>query len=389
MEPFREGFRGFLAAEGYASKSIELRLALLSHVSCWMEERGLALSELGAVGDGFFLERRRRYTWLKTTRSLVPLRRYLALIGALSSEAAPAATPGCAAELIERYRRYLERERGLAAGSIEVYLRQVRRLVAAWWPDGEVRAGELDAAAVIAVVCREAGRGGAAQTKTLACALRSFLRFLYAVGLTERPLAEAVPSVADRRRESIPRYLGPGVLAALFASCDAATVAGCRDLAVLRLLSRLGLRSGEVAALTLEDLDWEAGEIVIAGKGRRRERMPLPVEVGEAIVAYLLDGRPPSGERAIFLGLDAPHAPLSRGGVKSIVHHCCDRAGLTRVGPHRLRHTVATETLRAGGSLTEVAQLLRHRWVETTATYAKVDHNSLRALALPWPGASA
>jgi integrase/recombinase XerD len=151
----------------------------------------------------------------------------------------------------------------------------------------------------------------------------------------------------------------------------------------------LGLRSGEVAALTLEDLDWEAGEIVIAGKGRRRERMPLPVEVGEAIVAYLLDGRPQRGERAIFLGLDAPHAPLSRGGVKSIVYHCCDRAGLTRVGPHRLRHTVATETLRAGGSLTEVAQLLRHRWVETTARYAKVDHSSLRALALPWPGASA
>jgi len=190
LEPFREGFRGFLAAEGYASKSIELRLALLSHVSCWMEERELASSELGAVGDDFFLERRRRYAWLKTTRSLVPLRRYLALIGALSSEAAPAATPSCAAELIERYRRYMERERGLAAGSIELYLRQVRRLVAAWWPDGEVRAGALDAAAVIAVGRREAARG-ASQTKTVACALRSFLRFLYAVGLTERPLTEA------------------------------------------------------------------------------------------------------------------------------------------------------------------------------------------------------
>jgi len=389
LEPFRDGFRGFLIAEGYAPKSIELRLALFSHVSRWMGERGLAPSGLAAVGEEFFRERRRRYSWLTTPRSLAPLRRYLAAIGVVSVDSVPRTAPAPAEELIERYRRHLERERGLTAGSIELYLVQVHRLLASWWPDGEVGAGELDAAGIIALVRREATRSGGAQTKTVVCALRSFLRFLYVAGLTERPLAEAVPSLADRRRESIPRYLHPDVLAALLASCDIATVAGRRDLAVLRLLSRLGLRSGEVAALSLEDLDWEAGEIVVTGKGRRRERMPLPGQVGDAIVAYLLDGRPLSRERTVFLGLDAPHAPLSRCGVKSIVYHCCDRAGLPRVGPHRLRHTVATETLRAGGSLTEVAQLLRHRWVETTATYAKVDHSSLRTLALPWPGASA
>ncbi len=389
LEPFRDGFRGFLIAEGYAPKSIELRLALFSHVSRWMGERGLAPSGLAAVGEEFFKERRRRYSWLTTTRSLAPLRRYLAVIGVVSVDSAPPAASSPAEELIERYRRYLACERGLAAGSIELYLVQVRRFLAAWWPGGEVLAGELDAAGIIALVRREATRSGGAQAKTVVCALRSFLRFLYAAGLTERPLAEGVPSLADRRRESIPRYLQPEVLAALFAGCDIATVAGRRDLAVLRLLSRLGLRSGEVAALSLEDLDWEAGEIVVAGKGRRRERMPLPPELGDAIVAYLLDGRPPSRERIVFLGLDAPHAPLSRCGVKSIVYHCCDRAELPRVGPHRLRHTVASETLRAGGSLSEVAQLLRHRWVQTTATYAKVDHSSLRALALPWPGASA
>jgi len=389
LEPFRDGFRGFLITEGYAPKSIELRLALFSHVSRWMGERGLAPSGLAAVDEEFFRERRRRYSWLTTPRSLAPLRRYLMAIGVVSAASAPRAAASPAEELVERYRRHLERERGLAAGSIELYLAQVRRLLAAWWPDGGVRAGELDAAGIIALVRREAARSGRAQAKTLVCALRSFLRFLYAAGLTGRPLAEAVPSLADRRRESIPRYLHPEVPTALLAGCDVATVAGRRDLAVLRLLSRLGLRSGEVAALSLEDLDWEAGEVVIAGKGRRRERMPLPGQVGDAIVAYLLDGRPQSSERAVFLGLDAPHAPLSRCGVKSIVHHCCDRAGLPRVGPHRLRHTVATETLRAGGSLAEVAQLLRHRWVETTATYAKVDHGSLRSLALPWPGASA
>jgi integrase/recombinase XerD len=389
LEPFRDGFRGFLSAEGYTPKSIGLRLAFFSHVSRWMGERGLAPEALDAVGEEFFDERRRRYGWLTTPRSLAPLRRYLVMISVVRADSAPVEAQSPAEELIGRYRRYLERERGLSAGSIELYLAHVCRFTRAWWPDGEVRVGELDAAGIIALVRREAACGGGARTKTMVCALRSFLRFLYATGLTEQPLAQAVPSLADRRRESIPRYLHPEVLTALLASCDPATVAGRRDLAVLRLLARLGLRSGEVATLSLGDLDWEAGEIAIMGKGRRRERMPLPPEVGDAIVAYLLHGRPASTERAVFLALDAPHAPLSRGAIKAIVYYCCDRAGLPRVSPHRLRHTVATETLRAGGSLTEVAQLLRHRWLQTTTTYAKVDHRSLRSLTLPWPGVSA
>jgi site-specific recombinase XerD len=179
------------------------------------------------------------------------------------------------------------------------------------------------------------------------------------------------------------------VVAQLIDSCDTTTVPGRRDVAILILLCRLGLRAGEVAGLGLADLDWRAGEVVIAGKGRRRERMPLPAEVGEAIVGYLVDGRPASSGRTVFVGLDAPHRPLTGSGVRSVVYHACDRAGLARAGPHRLRHTVATETLRAGGSLTEVAQLLRHRRVKTTALYAKVDRKTLQALALPWPGASA
>jgi integrase/recombinase XerD len=161
LEPFRDGFRGFLIAEGYAPKSIELRLALFSHVSRWMGERGLAPSGLAAVGEEFFKERRRRYSWLTTTRSLAPLRRYLAVIGVVSVDSAPpAAASSPAEELIERYRRYLACERGLAAGSIELYLVQVRRFLAAWWPGGEVLAGELDAAGIIALVRREATRSG-------------------------------------------------------------------------------------------------------------------------------------------------------------------------------------------------------------------------------------
>ena len=180
-----------------------------------MGERGLAPDALDAVGEEFFDERRRRYGWLTTPRSLAPLRRYLVMISVVRADSAPVEAQSPAEELIGRYRRYLERERGLSAGSIELYLAHVRRLTLAWWSDGEVRVGELDAAGIIALVRREADCGGGARTKTMVCALRSFLRFLYAIGLTERPLAQAVPSLADRRRESIPRYLHPEVLTAL------------------------------------------------------------------------------------------------------------------------------------------------------------------------------
>lgn len=388
LEPFRDGFRQSLLSEGYARKPVELHLALFSHVSRWLGERGLAPVELtAAVVEEFFEERRGRYSWFKTPRSLAPLLRHLSSIGVVAPGVpANRVRAGAVDELVEAYRCYLERERGLAAGSVALYLGQVRRVVSAWWPTGEVVLDELDAVSILGMVRREVARLSVPSAETLVCALRSFLRFLHAAGMTERPLAEAVPSVADRRRASIPRNLPPEVVAQLIGGCDTATVMGRRDAAILKVLARLGLRAGEVAGLCLEDLDWRVGEIVIAGKGRRLERLPLPPEVGEAIVTYLVDGRPQRRGRGLFLGVDAPHTPLSRSGVKSVVYHACDQVGLPRVGPHRLRHTAGTETLRAGGSLTEVAQLLRHRRVETTAIYAKVDRASLEMLARPWPG---
>jgi integrase/recombinase XerD len=386
LEPLRDGFRRGLLSEGYAPKPIELHLALFSHLSRWLGDRGLTPVDLTATTvEEFFAERRRRYSWFTTPRALAPLRRHLDSVGVVPNEPAAPARRSAVDELVEAYRGYLERDRGLAVGSIELYARQVRRFVSGWWPGGEVVLGQLDAVAIVGFVRRQSESLSTPSTKTMVCALRSFLRFLHATARTERPLADAVPSVADTRRASIPRYLPVEVVAQLLASCDTATATGRRDFAILRVLARLGLRAGEVAGLCLEDLDWRAGEVVITGKGRRVERMPLPPEVGEAVVAYLSDGRPPGGARAVFVGVDAPHRPLSRGGVRSVVYHACDRAGLERVGPHRLRHTVGTETLRAGASMAEVSQLLRHRRVETTAVYAKVDRTALETLARPWP----
>lgn len=168
------------------------------------------------------------------------------------------------------------------------------------------------------------------------------------------------------------------------ASCDRRQAVGRRDHAILLLLSRLGLRAGEVAAITLDDIDWRAGELVVHGKGNRRDRLPLPVDVGEAIVSYL-KRRPRLEDRTLFLRVIAPAGALHSSAVSGIVRAACRRAGLPSVGPHALRHTAATEMLRRGASLAEIGLVLRHRDQKTTARYAKVDRKTLRPLARPWP----
>jgi site-specific recombinase XerD len=180
-----------------------------------------------------------------------------------------------------------------------------------------------------------------------------------------------------------------GQVSRLLHSCDQRTVMGRRDYAILVLLSRLGLRVGEVAALTLDDVDWRHGEIVIRGKGGRRERLPLPADAGQALAGYLSGGRPALASRLLFLRVLAPRDGLSPTGIATVVRAACDRAGLPRAGAHRLRHSAASEMLRAGAGLPEVAQVLRHASLATTAIYAKVDRAALRSLARPWPGSAA
>jgi integrase len=180
--------------------------------------------------------------------------------------------------------------------------------------------------------------------------------------------------------------LEPRIVARLLASCDRRRTVGRRDYAILLLLARLGLRAGEVAAIEVADVDWRQGEIMVRGKGTRRDVLPLPVDVGEALVSYLRR-RGPSDFTALFLKVNAPAGRLDGDAVRGLVKDACDRAGVPRVGAHQLRHTAATGMLREGASLVEIAQVLRHREIKTTAIYAKVDRTRLRELAMPWPGA--
>ena len=275
---------------------------------------------------------------------------YLRQLG-VAPAAAPVVAQGPLAELLADYRRYLRVERGLSDHTVLDAYEPAARLFLAGWegPDG-LGLERLCAADVSSFLARECPRRSVSGARDLVCALRSLLRYLHLAGLIDAPLVWAVPSVADLRDRTLPRGLEPAAVKKLLASCDRRRLVGRRDYAILLLLSRLGLRAGEVAAIQLDDVDWRRGLLLVRGKGGRHDELPLPVDVGEALVSYLRR-RPRCQCRALFLRVTAPRQGLNRCTIGWVVRAACDRAGLPRVGAHRLRHTAATEMLRRGASL--------------------------------------
>jgi integrase len=293
-------------------------------------------------------------------------------------------------ELLGRYRDYLIRERGLTSGTARGYVDFVQPFAATRLHGGVLDFASLTAADVTGFVLGACPGRAVGSAKLIVCSLRSLLGWLHVTGATPVSLAGAVPSVAGWRLSALPKGLEPGQLRRLLAACDRRTATGRRDYAIMLLLARLGLRAGEVAHLGLGDVDWRHGEVAIVGKGNRAERLPLPADVGAAIAAYLRRGRPHTAEgRNVFVRVHAPHRALTTGGVTMVVFGAAQRAGLPKMHAHRLRHTAATAMLRAGSPLPEVGQVLRHRSPLTTAIYAKVDRDSLAALARPWPPGTA
>ena len=239
---------------------------------------------------------------------------------------------------------------------------------------------------MVAFLLRESERVSVGSAKGRVAELRSLLKFLFVRGLTPRLLTTAVPPVAGWRETGIPKALPAGHVPLLLDSCDRGDPVQARDYAILMLVARLGLRSIEVARLELGDIDWRGGRIIVRGKGSREDGMPLPTDVGRALAEYLADVRPQTSLRSVFISCKAPRRGIRPDLVSDVTRRACDRAGLPRVGAHRLRHTLATEMLRRGVKLVDIGQVLRHRDLATTALYAKVDVATLRSIALPWPG---
>lgn len=389
LGPQVEGYRAWLTARGYTPLTVRNMLKVLGEVGRWATAEGLQAAELGEERMAAFLAGchaagRRR---ILGPRGLQPLLHYLRDAGVVPP-AEPSSMPLDA--LLGQYRCWMVQERGLAATTVLRYENTARRFLQEQATVGETFApAGLTGMDVNAFLLRECGRVSAGSAKGRVAELRSVLTFLYLQGITPLRLGTAVPPVGGWRLAALPP---PAMTATdvqrLLDSCDRSSAVGVRDFAIMMLVARLGLRSVEVARLELGDVDWRAGELIVRGKGRRQDRLPLPAEVGEALVAHLSSGRVPEGARHLFLTLRAPRGPIRADLVGDVVERACKRAGLSVVGPHRLRHALACELLRHGAGLVAISQVLRHQDLATTALYAKVDLGALRQVAQPWPGAA-
>ncbi len=381
-------FEGELLQQGYPPSTVRRKKRLFADLSDWLQAQELTAGDLSfRLADRFLRDRRSAgFARHKTHRTLRPILDYLHRLKLAPPLEAPVGE-GPASVILDRYRRFLTMERSLIATTVERYIDRLRPFLDSRNSADALELGNLRPADIISFVVARCPRQNSSTAKLTVTALRSFLGFLHLEGITERSLVGAVPSVARRRLAGLPKGLEPDQVQRLLASCHANTPVGCRDLAILTLLARLGLRRGEVAKLMLDDIEWRAGTIVVRGKGNCIERIPLPQDVGLRLVEYLEQARPMNAlGRAVFVRCVAPHHHLTPTRVSTIVADAARRADLGRVHAHRLRHTAATQLLRTGASLPEIGQLLRHVRTETTAIYAKVDRNGLRMIARPWPG---
>ncbi len=384
-----DSFSAVVAQRGYARWTIRAQLSLLADLGRWLKRRGLNVRNLCPRVTDAFLDRRRRAS-ARRRGSAATLRQFLDHLQTAGVLAAPRPVIDRSAlgRLYHRYEEYLRKERGLYPGTVYRNWFVVRRFLRARFGSSPIRVRRLRPADITAFLLRHPSRRPSRTAHLHVSALRSFLRFLFHEGHTDRDLSAAVPTIRRWRLVDVPKYLTSADVERLLVSCDRTSPVGRRDYALLLVLARLGLRAGEVVRLALDDLDWRAGELTVHGKGLMDDRLPLPPDVGAAIAAYVRCDRPACTTRRVFVCMKAPHRGFHHPStVSTIVRRALERADLTPPikGAHLLRHSLATDLLRHGASLPEIGDVLRHRSPNTTEIYAKVDLDRLRTLVQPWP----
>ena len=386
-----DAFAAHLSERGYAATTVRAQLTLLGHFSHWLTRRRYGIHELNDELVNTFVNDRKHRGRLHRGHAAT-LHQFLAHLRARGVVASSALVvdESPLGQLQRRYEQHLTAERGLAPATVTTYVGVFRWFLTDRFGDGPLELHALDVSTITAFVIRHARTKSPGHAKGMVSALRSICRFLWQCGAIDRDLAAGVPRMRDWRLATIPKYLGPEDVERLLHACDVQTAVGRRDHAILLLLARLGLRAGEIIALELDDLQWRVGEILVRSSKRLpQDRLPLLTEVGEALATYIRRDRPSSQRtRRVFLCMKAPRRGFSHPStVSTIVRRALARAGLSPAlkGAHLLRHSLATRMLRRGASLPEIGLVLRHRAVQTTEIYAKVDLAGLRALAQPWP----
>ncbi|MDB6090051.1 MAG: hypothetical protein JWN85_2835 [Gammaproteobacteria bacterium] len=378
-----------LLKEGHSYQSGARCTRVVADFSVWLERKRLGLDDVDerTVEQYQRFRARHRCPFMTDRPALYRLLAVLREVEAIAPYVPPVPTM---LEQIERdFTRFLSKERGLARVTIIRHLPPLRRFLHEHCAGGRASFQKLTRADITRFIERHAHDQSPRSARSMCWTIRAFARYLVYAGHITADLASSVQTVRSWRFTTLPGYLSAVQVRRVLDSCDRRSTVGKRDYAVLLLLARLGLRANEIATISLDDINWQASYLTVRGKGRRRATLPLPAEVGNALVDYLQHGRPRSESRRVFLRHLPPHIGfLSSSGISMIAVSALTRAAVDvpRKGTHLFRHTLATQLLRAGASLTQIGQVLRHQDHDTTRIYAKVDIKALRTLGLPWPG---
>lgn len=393
LRPFVEAFADHLFGLGHTRLTVCGYQASARHFADWLCRSNI---ELAAINDDVlarFANHRCRCPGNRHSNRLSKkyvnrvrrFTRFLVTTGVVAGMT-PRKPTAISPQVVE-FQDWLRRHRGISERTIDRYGRMLMRLLPALGDEPAY----YDAGLIRRVILAEARSSSPAYTKTMTTALRSYLRFLGARGTCELWLDRAVPTIPQWRLSALPRYLPAAEVEKLIASCDLTRAHGIRDRAILLLLARLGLRAGDILDMRLDDISWAEGTLRVRGKGRQESCLPLPQDVGDALLNYLHRARPPVDDSRVFLRSIAPYQPFTTStAISQVVEQALNRAGITDPpsrGANLLRHSAATTMLRQGASLDTVGTILRHRSADTTAHYAKVDIVMLREVAQPWPEA--
>jgi site-specific recombinase XerD len=390
LSEYLDDFAAGLIQQGYRRHSVRQQIVVIADFSRWLQKKQIDVLHLdGTVVDSFLRFRRRRQRLRRgDPKTLARLLSMLQQAGIAKQNRQPV-EENTRSGAITEFRRYLLQERGLSDATLRNYVPVVEMFLSERFRNRIPDFSILRAPDVTAFVVRHARQLKPVRARLMVTALRSFFRYLRHREAVSTDLASCVPTVPVWSLSTLPRFLPAGDVERVLKSCDRNTSVGRRNHAILLLLARLGLRAGEVVALSLDDIDWNTGQITIRGKGGKSAPLPLAPDVGAALAAYLRRDRPSSATRRVFIRHRAPLVGLGNSStISSLVRRALKHAGVesAHTGAHVLRHSLATSLLRQGGSLDEIGELLRHRSPNTTAIYAKVDITALQTLALPWPG---
>lgn len=391
--PYLSGFTAELAGDGFSYWILRNRVAGAAHYSLWCERKALSLDQLHEDGLASFQKhlrvcrcerpfRRSQRQDVQTISGARAFVEYLRKSGVVTSPPPMVKEPELPT-LLADFKDWMQRERGVKNVTVLGYLPVLEDALATIGANPD----HYSAEALRGFVLDRAKGASRSKGKLVVSVMRVFVRYLIAQGLCRPGLDDAIPTLAMWRLAAIPRYLPVSDVDRIIAACSRTTPLGLRDRAVILLLARLGLRAGDIAGMQLTDIDWRQASVRVAGKSRDEVSLPVTQEVGDALREYLQRGRPPSANTWLFIRMQAPWNPLKVSAVSGLVHRAICRAKVDAPshGAHVLRHSAATEMLRQGATLQQIGVVLRHRYLDTTAIYAKVDIQRLREIALPWP----